>query len=62
MKENEYLIHKNRILITVVRRLLHDVLPESDYGIDKNEFIKAINILSNIEDELFKMVTIDGEE
>ena len=58
MKETEYIIITNRVKISNAIKILRDVLPEKNYGVESDKFKKILAELHEIECELFSLQNI----
>ena len=62
MKENEYILLTNRILLAKARNLLYGVLAGEEYGISERELCTIKEILKKVVNRLWEIELVDGEE
>lgn len=54
MKEEDYVLVTNKTKISSARKILSDVLPGDEYGIDEKEFRRVVSFLYSTEEKLLQ--------
>ena len=59
MTEKEYCIVQNKAKMTNAYNILRGILPGKEYGIDEFKYRSAMQMLSDIQDELSQMELVN---